>query len=176
MSRETKIRVVGKKHFGPKIDITDPCYDRDTWCRMNDVSIKEGEYTCMVSESTCDAVFNGKPHQYKVIESIAISLSGKFPAETQSTYFGEIGVDAGLAGFFNNKPDYTDPEWDSFCDRLNQPKENVWLQDVGFFSTTGHGDGSYTVFADRDSHNDIVSLVIEFRELDDWIDEDDCYF
>lgn len=174
MSRETKTRVVGKKHFGPKIEITDPCYNKDVWCRMNDVSIKEGEYTCMISEATCDDVFNGKPYQYKVIESIAISLSGELPTGTRSTYLGEIGVDAGLAGFFNNKPDYTDSEWKDFCNRLHHAQEEAWIFDEGFFSNSGHGDGSYPVFASRDRQNEIVGLMIEFREFDNWIDEDDC--
>lgn len=165
MSREAEVRVVGKKHFGPKIDVTDPCYNKDVWCRMNDVAIKEGEYTCMVSEVTYDDVFNGKPYQYKIVESIAISLSGEFPAKSPSAYLDEIGVDAGLAGFFNNKPDYTDSEWKNFCNRLNHAQENAWIFDEGFFSNSGHGDGSYSVFADRDEDNEIVGLVIYFRDI-----------
>lgn len=33
---------IGVMDFHGSVDITDPCYDRDTWCRMNDVKIKEG--------------------------------------------------------------------------------------------------------------------------------------
>ena len=29
-----------------EIDLTDPCYDKKTWCRINDVQIKPGEYRC----------------------------------------------------------------------------------------------------------------------------------
>ena len=39
---------IGVMDFHGSVDITDPCYDRDTWCRMNDVKIKEGDYTCVV--------------------------------------------------------------------------------------------------------------------------------
>ena len=28
-------KTIGKLSFGPTVDITDPCYDRDVWCRMN---------------------------------------------------------------------------------------------------------------------------------------------
>ena len=41
-------KTIGKLSFGPTVDITDPCYDRDVWCRMNKVSIKQGSYTCVV--------------------------------------------------------------------------------------------------------------------------------
>ena len=34
---------IGVMDFHGSVDITDPCYDRDTWCRMNDVKIKEGD-------------------------------------------------------------------------------------------------------------------------------------
>ena len=163
MNRE--VRVIGKKHFGPTIDITDPCYDKDVWCRMNDVSIKEGEYTCMISEATYDDVFNGKPFQYRIVESISIRLSGELPTGTRSAHLGEIGVDAGLAGFFNNKPDYTDLEWKNLCNRLNHSQEEAWIFDEGFFSSSGHGDGSYSVFADRNENNEIVGLVIYFLDV-----------
>ncbi|MBQ6518404.1 MAG: hypothetical protein IJI14_06775 [Anaerolineaceae bacterium] len=39
--------------FGENIDITDPCYSRDVWCRMNDVEIESGEYGCYVCRSDC---------------------------------------------------------------------------------------------------------------------------
>ena len=40
------------KHFGPYVDITDPGYDKDTWCRMNDIKIVEGDYTCIIWKLT----------------------------------------------------------------------------------------------------------------------------
>lgn len=41
-------KLVGKRVYGTRVDITDPCYDSDTWCRINNVKIKAGEYTCRV--------------------------------------------------------------------------------------------------------------------------------
>ena len=43
--RKTKIGVMD---FHGSVDITDPCYDKDVWCRMNNVKISEGEYACYV--------------------------------------------------------------------------------------------------------------------------------
>jgi hypothetical protein len=72
---------------------------------------------------------------------------------------GEIGVDAGLAGFFNDKPDYTDDEWSEFCDSIRNG--NAWIRDEGFFSSSGYGDGCYPVNACR-INGEIVALEIRF--------------
>lgn len=36
---------IGVMDFHGSVDITDPCYEKDIWCRMNDVKIKAGTYT-----------------------------------------------------------------------------------------------------------------------------------
>lgn len=51
---------------------------------------------------------------------------------------GSIGVDAGLAGFFHNKPDYSDEAWSKFCDRIRHG--DAWLTEDGFYSSSGYGD------------------------------------
>ena len=38
---------IGTMDFHGSVDITDPCYNRDVWCRMTDVKIRNGVYTCM---------------------------------------------------------------------------------------------------------------------------------
>ena len=43
---------IGVMDFHGSVDITDPCYDKDVWCRMNDVKISDGEYTCNVWHHT----------------------------------------------------------------------------------------------------------------------------
>lgn len=35
---------IGTMDFHGSVDITDPCYDRDVWCRMTDVKIRKGVY------------------------------------------------------------------------------------------------------------------------------------
>ena len=64
--RKTKIGVMD---FHGSVDITDPCYDKDVWCRMNNVKLSEGEYACYVWRKPdysdeewgrfCDRVRNG---------------------------------------------------------------------------------------------------------------------
>ncbi|ERT38314.1 MAG: hypothetical protein Q4F83_07705 [Eubacteriales bacterium] len=101
---------IGVMDFHGSVDITDPCYDRDTWCRMNDVKIKEGQYTCMVWYQTDRGECDGKPYSYRLVGIIGIYLNGVIPAQKSMKEIGCIGVDAGLAGFFHNKPDYSDEQ------------------------------------------------------------------
>ena len=42
-----KRRKVGEMDIpGGLVDVTDPCYTRDVWCRMNDVRVRPGKYNC----------------------------------------------------------------------------------------------------------------------------------
>ena len=72
---------------------------------------------------------------------------------------GSIGVDAGLAGFFHNKPDYIDEEWGRFCDRVRNG--DTWLIEDGFYSSSGYGDGCYGVYAYKQD-GAITALELRF--------------
>lgn len=48
MERNELKRVVGSMTIGDSVDITDPCYNRDVWCRLNDVSVTPGNYACVL--------------------------------------------------------------------------------------------------------------------------------
>ena len=54
---------IGVMDFHGSVDITDPCYDKDVWCRMNDVKISDGEYTCNVWHHTDKGTYkDGTPY------------------------------------------------------------------------------------------------------------------
>lgn len=150
---------IGVKDFHGSVDITDPCYSRDVWCRINDVKIKEGDYTCIVWYQNEKAEYGGKLHSYKVVGIIGIYLDGVIPPQKSMKEIGSIGVDAGLAGFFHNKPDYDDDAWADFCDRVSHG--DAWLTEDGFYSSSGYGDGGYGVFAHK-VDGEIVALEIRF--------------
>ena len=124
--------------FGNLIDITDPCYDRDVWCRLNNVEISEGCYSCVIWIED-DKEFG------ESVRIIGIYKDGQIPYSEDMEAIGFIGVDAGLAGFFENKPDYKDEEWLEFCDSIKEG--NAWIKKEGFFSSSGYGDGEYDVKA-----------------------------
>ena len=111
---------IGVMDFHGSVDITDPCYDKDVWCRMNNVKISEGEYACYVWRHTDKGKYeDGTPYSYLLVGAIGIYRNGDIPRQKDMEEIGSIGVDAGLAGFFHNKPDYSDEEWGRFCDRVH---------------------------------------------------------
>lgn len=132
-------KVIGIRKFGSHIDITDPCYDRDVWCRMNQVEIVPGEYECYVE------IFDNEQTEGwgNRVAVIGIRLAGTKANVLADVGF--IGVDSGLAGFFDNKPDYSDDQWAALCNQLND-YPSIHLYDDGFFASSGYGDGEYPVY------------------------------
>ena len=86
---------IGKLDLETEVDITDPCYDKNVWCRMT-TSCEPGEYYGYVN--IIDEGDWGKR-----VESISIYKDGEVVSLRNMSRIGNIGVDAGLAGFFNNK-------------------------------------------------------------------------
>ena len=148
-------KIIGWHDFQGSVDITDPCYDRDIWCRKNDVSIADGEYMCI----TWIYRKRGK-HSDRCIAIIGIYLDGCIPDQKDMEIIGQIGVDAELAGFFHNKPDYDDSQWSDFCDKLRDGDE--WITEEGFWSSSGYDDGCYPVYASKDEIGVINALEIRF--------------
>mgnify|MGYP003295791021 CR=1 FL=1 len=149
---------IGTKHFEGIVDITDPCYDKDVWCRMA-AEIKSGEYTCYIWRNTEYEEYNGRQYKDVRVGVIGIYLDGIIPPQRSMKEIGSIGVDAGLAGFFMNKPDYNDNEWDRICNLVD--KGDAWIIDEGFFSESGYGDGCYGVYAHK-VNGEITALEIRF--------------
>ena len=155
------------------VTVTDPCYDRDIRSQT-DVKLPEGEYECYYDESDegCWGVR---------ISRIAIVKKGcgfKLDSEVYSTHnVGTAPVDAGLCGFFINKPDYDDEAWAKFCDDLEEIDKdgckNVYHTAEGFFTSSGYGDGEYEVLTLEDHHGVFGLMVIFIEDEEDWEDEDE---
>ena len=144
--------IVGYKKFGDKIDITDPCHNRDILWRMNNISIVPGDYECSIKYD----------EDIKRVLKIGIYLNTEEDFDIAAMdRIGEVGVDAGMAGFFENKPDFNLQQWIEFCDVLSI-KEHAWLTDMGFWSRSGFGDGGYAVYAYLDESKSYSALEIEF--------------
>lgn len=146
-----------------KIDITDPCYDRDVWCRMS-VEIVPGEYTVFVEEKEASdwgrriaslTIANTKNFSYTSDGEMVSVVMNK------GDVVGEIGVDAGLAGFFIDKPDFSDEEWSSLCDNYFLCGEYGTLY-CGVWSRSGFGDGGYNVYGIKNNQGKYTALQIRF--------------
>lgn len=162
---EPKFSAIGTLEVDGTIDVTDPCYNHGTWCRINDVPMVPGKYTCCVWESRLPGFDEG---DWGVrVSKIGIFLEGTpIDQELTSSYvsLGDIGVDSGLAGFFRSpKPDYTDEEWEALCkSTYNRHGINAWIRPEGFFSSSGYGDGGYGCYGRMASGTKCDALVVEF--------------
>ena len=162
MSDKLSEEFVGRKYFGPKIDITDPGYNKDTLCRMNNIEILKGEYECTIWKIKETYEYKGKQHTSTHVSKIGIYLNGNIPPKDDLFEIGQIGVDSGLAGFFMNKPDYSHDEWvNEFCMSIGI-NEDAWIKDEGFFSESGYGDGCYPVYAANNDDGKIIAVEIAF--------------
>lgn len=151
------------------VDVTDPCYNRDVWCRMNAVKVRPGDYECSYFLSNFPWEYDGKKgDDWRVTRARIVHAD--VMTELESTGFsecdeaeeiGEIGVDAGLAGFFGDKPDFSDGEWAEFCDAMRPRDKQAWHTELGFWTSSGFGDGGYPVYAVK-RDGEIVALEIVF--------------
>lgn len=130
------------------IDISDPAYDEDVWCRINNFPISAGEYECYVLTAS-----NEESGGWG--ERIARIGIRKEKADTFSR-IGIIGVDTGMAGFFNCDNNLI------FEDILNEGRcEDVYAYDNAFVSSSGYGDGVYEVFAGY-KNGETTEVYIDF--------------
>lgn len=165
--RELKRHLVGQLNIPDGlVDITDPCYDKDVWCRMNDVRVMPGKYNCYAYMGTdrswgnrcwiAQIVIADGPYDEIAEDKICSGRSWRI--------IGSIGVDAGMAGFFNHKPDFDDKEWSKVCEtRCVSNACKAYMENFakGFWTDSGIGDGCYTVHAIREDRK-IIALEIRF--------------
>ena len=152
---------IGTKYFEGTVTVTDPCYNRGSGGWTKEVEVKAGEYECIIWKSREVYTYEGREVVERRVGNIGIYYNRLIPPQTMMEHIGDISVDAGLAGFFMNKPDYNDDEWSEFCDSIR--KGDAWIKDEGFFSSSGYGDGVYPVYAiKKHGSSEIIGLEIRF--------------
>lgn len=157
------------------IDITDPCYDRGTWCAKFDLPVKEGTYSCFIDIVNFPSLYleNDTDTKPKTMDDERIvnlrivhqDYLHHLLDKQWELIDVEIGVDAGLCGFYNHKPDLKDEAWNEFCDTLKNFKNTYLacdLRDYGITVSSGFGDGCYEVYKKLDG-NEIVALELRFN-------------
>ncbi len=152
---------VGTIELGTKVDITDPCYDKNVWCRMT-TDCEPGTYKGYI-EMSDEGDWGMR------VATVSIFKGDKIWRIEEMEFIGTIGVDAGLAGFFNDKPDFKGNEWSEFCDSIIEG--NAWNLYNGIFSSSGYGDGCYEVYANEERNAfTIVFINEEYEDDEDWDD------
>ena len=160
-------RIQGKVNFTENsVRVSDPCYDSSVWCTL-DVPVKPGEYTCVSWRGTdrYKDKESGKRYSDTRTMIIGVYLDGFIPSKDdfeKSEILGNIGVDAGMAGFYQNKPDFTRDEWMDFCEVFcRDVKKHCRIDPYGFTSKSGYGDGMYDVRGYKNADGETIALEIE---------------
>lgn len=161
------------------VTVTDPCYDEDTWCIVR-TALPPGEYGFAVELADYgewgERVCRNFMFRKGKVKAWQLDTSVYFRRE----YLGEVGVDAGLCGYFIDKPDFSDPQWMEFCEALRGIRDERAAYALpefanGFFSNTGHGDGGYDVYllTDRETGEPVGLSTVFIRDDEDEEEDED---
>ena len=158
------------------VDITDPGYGKDTCCALFGHKIKAGKYNCYVNignfpskvkydKDDIEVKLYGKAPNYtytlpdKRILDLVIEHED-IASQYIPSYMGlkgwnlvsdQIGVDAGMCGFYNHKPNFdAEEDWTNFWQNLKHyPRHKDLTCDIkpyGVTVSSGFGDGCYEVY------------------------------
>lgn len=156
---------VGEIQLGAMTEATDPCYDKDVLCRINNIPTVPGKYLCYI-EVKNEGIWGNRVAVLRIVhEDLAEDATDPCLC---GHHIDNIAVDAGLAGFYNNKPDYTDEQWEEFVDCDDQ----YYIRPEGICSLSGYGDGVYAVYGHMNDNQKYDALEIVFID-DEYNDDDD---
>lgn len=155
------------------VDVTDPCYERDTWCALFDLKVLPGKYNCFIDIANFpweDELY-GSGDDKRIIsltilhDSYGDSLKDVLPNFCDME-MAEIGVDAGLCGFYNHKNNFTEDEaWENFWQTLNKYEgKDCDVKPNGVTVSSGFGDGCYPLYKLLNNNDEIVGLRLDFSD------------
>ena len=176
---------IGTLEITDKVFISDPCYDKDTWCTQT-IDLPFGKYNCYANYK------DGRVANLYIVQQghnirNCVYISGEI---------GTCGVDSGQLGIFNYnkfkepidkktfekslKNDFPYEEWKSQYDEKDNAEKTFYkcccnhtinnknvgiIKNVGIVSSTGYGDGCYPVYpmkVFRENSCETVGVYVEF--------------
>lgn len=153
---------------GGKLMVTDPCYNRGTWCQGTVENVQDGRWKGKLVLSDEDD-WGTRVAELHAFHEDWEGINADRPCEF------EVGVDSGQAGVFSEAlypsdetGDYGDR--DSFYGRAceatlgkNYPEDRVYggVITEGIVSSSGYGDGGYEAFTGI-AREKVVAIKIVF--------------
>ena len=183
----------GKLNITGEILLTDPCYDEGTWCTAK-VTLPKGTYNCYSREYNGRVAsifilkedFDSKAELYTVdldnpIGNLGVDSGqlGIFNAEKYNKAVSKEVFEESLEGEFPHedwkrvwKDDTSDKEkfYECCCNHTLKKGNCGVIEDTGFVSSSGYGDGSYTAFYLNDFKDNIVGLQVIFIDEDEMLE------
>lgn len=162
------------------LDVTDPCYDNDAWCRIK-VPIEPGTYNYEVRISN-EGMWGDRVKEIRITKKEAgfskITYGKFIKGNTPDNPGGTVGVDSGTAGFFEDKPVYNkdgdDSEWTALYEFATGENPNSTYPYVveghvdnpvkceAIYTSSGYGDGSYYVKELLDKNKQRCGYALRF--------------
>jgi hypothetical protein len=164
-----------------KLRVTDPCYDKDTWCSGVLENALPGIWKAFITTEP-DSWSGGK---WDIVSELTVIHSEFIHNPRLSSWKLtniDVGVDSGQAGFFDDEF-YPKKENNGEYGNLNTfygkvcnltcgtEESNGGTLEFGAVSSSGCGDGSYQCFIIEDKNNNVVAAKIVFISDED--EEDD---
>jgi hypothetical protein len=153
--------------------ISDPCYNRGTWCSGMLENVMRGEWKAYVLRRDTGS--------WGVRCAELIVCHNEFPFEklsfAEKTEF-DIGVDSGQAGiycdseFHGGEDEYGEDGWyDACCQATLNNQRGAGVLPGGVVSASGFGDGSFDAFVERNPDGQVIGAKVVFVTEDDLKDE-----
>ena len=159
-----------------KARVSDPCYDKDTWCAGTVSSVQNGSWIAHVVKKDC--------REWGERCSRLIAHFVDFPAPTKcdskwKVQDIDVGVDSGQAGIFdetyfkddevvsqtgrigNHSPICKEEPWYSICCDRTLNDVGAGVIPYGCVSSSGFGDGSYVCSVIKKGKK-VVAIMIDF--------------
>jgi len=153
-------KVIGKTSFTKgHVTVTDPCYSKGTWCTAEVENVFKGEWEASVEIKNCGDWGDR-------VAKLTLKAIGQEPVKAIRLP-NDIGVDAGVCGVFEDKPDYGDNKWGEVCDVMGYSNYGMATMSNAFhcngaWSSSGYGDGGYTAVVGTNADGEVVEIVIEY--------------
>jgi len=156
------------------IRVTDPCYERGTWCAGCIEDAKIGTWEVRINTFS-DRI--AELHAYHVdIKNDTIKNS----SWTEQDF--EVGVDSGQCGIFDDDI-YPFGETGEYGDDntfygkcCNLSMNGVGVMDFGVVSSSGYGDGSYVCYTLEEKGQTVgIKVIFIENDYEDDYDEQDDY-
>ena len=173
-----------KIQLGNKVMVSDPCYGLNTWCQGVLENVLPGTYDCEVEYSD-EGAWGVR------VAAIEVTHTNCGAYGFEITDF-TVGVDSGQAGIFdydyyvkyhedtNGRREVDDDWYDRVCDITLSEESAGTIDELGFVSSSGYGDGGYDCWVARNRDGYIVAIRIEYiteeeEDEDDEYDDEDEY-
>ena len=159
-----------------KVHITDPCYKADSDPCYN-IPAKNGEWNCDV-KCDGDRVSEFAAHHVDDIENLIYNMeincsvdSGQLGIFDAENYVGDTDDDE--REWYFNICRVTCPDWDGV--KENRPSYGIIPDGTGFVSSSGYGDGCYSVYLAKDNNGDLMGFRVTFIDENDEDENDDMW-